>query len=379
MGRRKRRSSTLAAASGHAQSAITSKTPNSPVTKLDRCKGLDQDHQYLEQRIYLGTTAKKFGPVDSPFSIDKVTTPALEYGHDLASLIADPKDVDWSRHLDWYQRSEYMDSPSPGHFGPDEHTWAASRPSNLIPPGGRLPVQAHSEMAFQHSIPRFTSTGSSVAASSSAADSNLQEPFGILPELLSRLSCSWATMQQRELSSLNYLADDAAFESVAAFHAFAYTPGTDAACLPPCPLRDNLLASHRLLEFLHDARRSFSLDRPVQNRCSKTASHHLVLTCYILLLGVYDTLLAALQHDVASGLLSSLGGLSAPSLAKMRLFMLVQLSSYSIDGLHHGVNRYLVACANDLDVATINPQIIAGHEDMVQGRLDILRQTLLNA
>ena len=69
-----------------------------------------------------------------------------------------------------------------------------------------------------------------------------------------------------------------------------------------------------------------------------SATHHLVLACYIRLLRIYHTLIVALQGDASELKDLSLG---APSLnAELRLFILVQLITQLLERLRKAVAAY---------------------------------------
>ena len=266
----------------------------------------------------------------------------------------------------------------PGPVPADAADWLCKQPEFCLSPGHiRTVPLAGSMLATTNTI------GTVKKASPTSSSSVAQECITPLSELLTSLTSTWTEAQQHEhhsLIGLDHWISHAAVDLVAASLIPANTLlRSDTSASTASPLRDNILASQRLKEILqvpHIA--TAHSNHPSQSTGSNTVVHHLIFACYSLLLHIYDILFAAMHRDATLGQSSrDLNGLLAQSLAETRLFLIVRLSSDSIDSLHRSVVRYLASCGDDLSTAPTSPQTIINLEAQVQQRLERLRQILL--
>ena len=120
-----------------------------------------------------------------------------------------------------------------------------------------------------------------------------------------------------------------------------------------------------------------------------SATHHLVLACYIRLLRIYHALIIALRDDAAE--LKDVGSGPVSLNAELRLFVLAQLITQLLERLRKAVAAYFSMLPSKTDSGGMAAQIssqdnlgtpevdlaqVTGLESSIQGDLKQLQNTL---
>lgn len=328
------------------------------------------------------STAAVVWPLDKP---DKVAQSLIGP----LGLIPDPEDAAGGWFPDWELDTSWDSNTGGGvdNQAMPTYSWTTSdasvNPVSASSPGTATSTsggQGAQQNASQEDSGISTQAlgSSETAASYSCATEGCITP---LSQLLALLTTALVKAQQHEFLDRGPLINHSAFGPVAALVASEDGQTSSSGhATAPCPLRDNLVASQHLLEILDHPHAVAPPDASLQStRHSATAVRHLVLASRSLLINIYGILLTSLQQDADSvSTVRGSGSSSASSMVNMRLFLLVQLCSFSIDRLHEGVNRFMSSCRGDADASSASAQVGVNIdlEVEVQQKLSRLRQTL---